>query len=406
MTKGPDPALTQQAPTSVHSAKMDQEVEKLKTFQKIYEDAKKNHPHLPPVCKDITEPRWEAWVRIPWLEDWATEHLIADPRDKIMVSTLAGIVAYLIPMHTLLWNYSSNWLGPLLLVPLYALFLQRFILLMHYAEHRKLFKSPLLWPVTTCLIAPFFGVPPGFYWMHHVVMHHVENNICPWDLSSTEEYRRDNPLHFLFYLLKYWSLMVRLPIYSFSRSGRNSYGVMMCGCLAFFALMTAFLWNTRPAYALWGWIVPTLITSLALMFGNFSQHIFVDPSIATMPQNLKSYEFNAALTYNCMNHFDNRATFNDGYHIVHHLNSRCHWTELPVHFFKNIDKYHAAGAILFDDLHFFDVGICVFFGMWNKLAKHFVHLGREKKSDAEVIQMLKRRLVPIYRNKAKAAKAA
>ena len=44
-------------------------------------------------------------------------------------------------------------------------------------------------------------------------------------------------------------------------------------------------------------------------------------------------------TYNCINALDNCKTFNDGYHIVHHVNSRLHWSEMPHDFMRNIQKY-------------------------------------------------------------------
>merc|ERR1719482_825737 len=73
----------------------------------------------------------------------------------------------------------------------------------------------------------------------------------------------------------------------------------------------------------WGLIVPVFVAFLAMSFGNWSQHIFVDP---TRP------ESNYALTYNCIDTFVNRRTFNDGYHVIHHYNARMHWSELPQHF--------------------------------------------------------------------------
>jgi hypothetical protein len=42
------------------------------------------------------------------------------------------------------------------------------------------------------LLSPLFGVPSGAYRLHHVVMHHVEDNAWGWDLSSTEGFRRDS----------------------------------------------------------------------------------------------------------------------------------------------------------------------------------------------------------------------
>ena len=47
-----------------------------------------------------------------------------------------------------------------------------------------------------------------------------------------------------------------------------------------------------------------------------SQHIFID---AGQPGN--PYHF----TYTCINCTDNQRSFNDGYHVGHHLNSKLHW---------------------------------------------------------------------------------
>ena len=47
------------------------------------------------------------------------------------------------------------------------------------------------------------------------------------------------------------------------------------------------------------------------------------------------------LAYNVVNCADNQRTFNDGYHIQHHLNSRLHWSELPGRFRETLDA-HAA----------------------------------------------------------------
>jgi hypothetical protein len=59
-----------------------------------------------------------------------------------------------------------------------------------------------------------------------------------------------------------------------------------------------------------------MITQFLFSFGNYSQHIFVDPQRA---------DDNYALTYCCINAADNQYSFNDGYHITHHLNARLHW---------------------------------------------------------------------------------
>lgn len=42
------------------------------------------------------------------------------------------------------------------------------------------------------------------------------------------------------------------------------------------------------------------------------------------------------LTYNCLACPDNSRTYNDGYHILHHANSRLHWSELPSAFIQQL----------------------------------------------------------------------
>ena len=48
------------------------------------------------------------------------------------------------------------------------------------------------------------------------------------------------------------------------------------------------------------------------------------------------------MTYSCVAHADNQRSFNDGYHVQHHLNSRLHWSELPARFLQTLPQH--AGA--------------------------------------------------------------
>lgn len=78
-----------------------------------------------------------------------------------------------------------------------------------------------------------------------------------------------------------------------------------------------------------------------MAFGNYCQHIFVDPD-----DNANNF----TLTYNAMGTQVNGMVFNDGYHIVHHIASSKHWTEIPLFFIQNIEKFEMNKALLFKGL--------------------------------------------------------
>ena len=70
---------------------------------------------------------------------------------------------------------------------------------------------------------------------------------------------------------------------------------------------------------------------------------------------------------------------------------------MPSHFMNNLEKYAEHDALVFQKVGFFDIGVHVFFGWWDALADHYVHLTQKKVSKQEVIKKLKFRLQPINR---------
>lgn len=181
-------------------------------------EIKKKFPHFPD-NEDIGANRHEAFIRLPaFLEDWAVKTFLQDPRDAIMVSLILNIVFSTVPLTIVLYMYPSHWLGLAVWLFKLGMWLQRFILMMHYSEHRRLFKDPyhsLGKHLLNCGMSPFLGIPPGFYRLHHVVMHHVENNFFETDLSSTEAYQRDSFCHFLHYYVTYLGCIFKLPLWAY-----------------------------------------------------------------------------------------------------------------------------------------------------------------------------------------------
>jgi len=64
------------------------------------------------------------------------------------------------------------------------------------------------------------------------------------------------------------------------------------------------LYYLNPLFTLYTFILPGILCAWAMMLGNFTQHMFIDPNI-TEYKDFKSYKYNCALTFQVMNHFNN-----------------------------------------------------------------------------------------------------
>jgi len=206
------------------------------------------------------------------MEDYCVKTFMKDPRDVIMISLILNILFSVVPLTVLLFLYPSHMLGLTICVFKFAMWMQRFILMMHYSEHRQMFKQhyhKLGKHLLNVIICPFIGIPPGLYRLHHVVMHHIENNVFDEDLSSTEPYQRDNFFHFLIYFYRYWTHLYFLPMYAIKKERYE---------LAFTAFSGAFVWISTIAiglkyhyiFTLYTLLVPGIFCGFLMMFGNFS----------------------------------------------------------------------------------------------------------------------------------------
>ncbi|KAL1518920.1 hypothetical protein AB1Y20_003192 [Prymnesium parvum] len=349
---------------------------------------------------DLYGKRMEALISLPpsWKE-YVCTHVLKDKRDYPLLVTFIQCTAwvlfsslvqiFLLPQSA--WGYL--WL--LVHIPVtWALLAERFILAMHYSAHRPLFaeKGPygkLAWVVNNIpqmLLSNFWGMPSGAYYLHHIVMHHNANNCFPYDISSTMPYDRSKFLHWVHYMINFMlHTMLYLPFYAFTkrRFGLAALSIWTTACyLGTYYLLS----HHSPIFFNISLGTAFLIGPIALMLGNFSQHIFIDPRDPSSNYGLATNHLCAPF---------NMVTFNDGYHITHHVNSHCHWSEMPLHFIKNIEQYEKGGAICFRGLNFLDVSTAIFAGKFDYLAKQIVQLRADPLSHEELVAMMRERLKPI-----------
>lgn len=91
---------------------------------------------------DISASRSEYLFPIPWPLDQLLLPTLNDARDSPMLHLLFNISATTVPAACLMYkSCNSHWVGLAYLIANYVLYVQRFMLTLHFTEHRRLFKS-------------------------------------------------------------------------------------------------------------------------------------------------------------------------------------------------------------------------------------------------------------------------
>ena len=319
--------------------------------------------------------------------------MLNDARDTSVVwlmlqcAFVAGVGASLF-----FWPYAlhlSVWyVAPVYFALLMGVVLDRFTLMLHFTSHRQLFNKEYksLNHVIPWLLGPFFGQTPNTYFAHHMGMHHREENL-PDDLSSTMRFTRNRITHWLRYYFRF--LFIGLPelsLYFYKRNNWKLFGRVLVGEGAYWSVVGVGLWLRTDA-ALVVFVIPLVLMRTLMMMGNWTQHSFISQEHPEDP-------FRSSIT--CINTRYNRRCFNDGYHILHHIKPRAHWTEHPIEFEKALAEYGSHDAIVFDGVDYFQIWLNMMLGRWGYLADKFVHLeGAPARSKAEVIAFLKSRVQPV-----------
>jgi fatty acid desaturase len=335
----------------------------------------------------------------PWYARWATP-LLNDPRDVGMVALMMQCGALAAAGVGLFFAKSWFWwLVPVYGVALFAGLIDRFTLMLHCTSHRQLFKPRYAFAnqIIPWVLAPFLGQTPETYFAHHMGMHHVEENL-PDDLSSTMRFRRDR----LGDWLQYWGRFMTVGVLDlsryFSRRGKRKLQRRILVGEGVYWVSMAVLLYVNPAATVVVFLLPLLVMRTMMMAGNWAQHAFL---CQEQPEN----PLRASIT--CVGTRYNRRCFNDGYHAVHHVVPRCHWTEHPAEFERNVAEYVKNDAVVFEGVDFFQVWLLLMTGNWPRLARAFVRLpGAPARTDAEVVTFLKSRVVPFGAAAARAPSTA
>jgi fatty acid desaturase len=335
----------------------------------------------------LTDPVYIAKEKYTWYDKFWLR-FINDPRDLPFIYLLTAIHILVIPVAILLYTpLLKGWQWWLLYAPYFYVsqlyFKGRFGLMLHCIVHRKLFKKTYTWMYNWIIwaVCPFFGHTPETYFVHHMAMHHVENNM-PDDASSTLAYQRDSIWDFTKYLARFLFLGFRDTfMYLFNRKRKKLYMRLTYGEWSFFAFCIAMSFVNFHATLLI-FIIPFVFARVVMMLGNWTQHSFIDKDD---PEN----NFTSAI--NCINTKYNHTCWNDGYHTVHHLRPGLHYTEIPGEFLKLKDKFAEKKTFIFDGIHYLHIFTWLMMRRYDKLADNLVNINGTFNSREEAIALMKER---------------
>lgn len=342
----------------------------------------------------ITDPQYVPKTEYTAYEKFWLNYL-RDPRDLPFVHLLTKIHLVVFPwafiMFTPLLQGIWWWLA---FIP-YAYVAQsyfkgRFGLMFHCICHRPMFKKGYQWlhKYITWIVCPFFGHTPETYFGHHIIMHHVENNMED-DASSTLRYRRDSPVDFLKYLGRFLAMgFVDTFFYLFNRKRKKVYVQFTAGEVTWllFCVGMSFV-NFKATMMIF--VVPVIYGRFIMMLGNWTQHAFIDK---------RDPDGHFSSVYNCINNVYNRNCWNDGYHSIHHLNPGLHYTEIPETFMKNIDNFKKNKTFIFDGIHYLHIFFWIMGKRYDKLAENLVNIDNTFSSQAEAEALIRERLMPVVVN--------
>lgn len=314
---------------------------------------------------------------------------INDKRDLPFIHLLTAIHILVIPTAVILYTpLLQGWYWWLLYIPYFYIsqlyFKGRFGLMLHCISHRKLFKKSHTWLYhwTIWGVCPFFGHTPETYFVHHMAMHHVENNQED-DASSTLPYNRDSIWDFIKYVTRFLFLGFRDTfMYLFNRKRKKLYMRLSYGELSFYAFCVGMCFVNLQA-TLWIFIIPFVFARIVMMLGNWTQHSFVDK---------ENPEDNFTSAINCINTKYNHTCWNDGYHTVHHLRPALHYTEIPGEFMRLKDKFAEKKSFVFDRIHYLHIFLYLMGKRYDKLADNLVNINNTFSSREEAIALMKERL--------------
>ena len=310
--------------------------------------------------------------------------LLKDPRDADQLRLIVQSTIVLFAAAALFYvDRFTWWLAVVYWALLGIVFFDRVNTMIHRFSHRPIFKNELLNGYVTWILAPLFGQAPTSFQIHHVEMHHPEDNL-PGDLSSTMRFQRDSVVDFLRYFGRFMLIGIpELALYHWRHGHTRSVIRLVAGQTFLYGLFVGLGW-WRVNATLVVLVIPHVVTIFVQLAGNWGQHAFVDPD---QPEN----DYRNSVTIITARH--NRRCFSDGYHTFHHRRPTVHHSELRAEFEQHRQTYGEQDALVFDGITQIGIWFMLLAQRHDALARHVVELpGAPPRSHADMVALLRHRV--------------
>lgn len=232
-------------------------------------------------------------------------------------------------------------------------------------------------------IGLIYGSAPGQFSCSHVFIHHrldggPGDTFYQWDLD------RSSVADFMLYVSRIFMHMIGYSssAYFTSLGQKSKSDVIVQGMMKYTAAGVAMLVATRSiSFLFWIFIQPLICMTFFLALINFGFHGFIE------------YDNNGQ-SINCVNSSTiiegDDDYFGEDDHMAHHYNSNVGYKDLPALQASKVEEFKAKKASVFRKLSILELSIFILFGLWDKLADHYVDYSGTMTRD-EIKDMLKER---------------
>jgi len=235
------------------------------------------------------------------------------------------IISVLVVLSTLslqLFALMRNW--PWYAVILILLMLRQLSLVEHNHAHLTIFPSRWANILLGWLCHLSSGVPLDTYRVHHVISHHRHNNrfdSSGRDWSSIFGFRGaclpDRPVGKAYYVASFPFIAHGETLLWFLRAPTSQLARGFFVSMAIVSPASFFLAWLNPTGFLTFFLVPWAMLLFGMGYNNYDHHI-------GCKLNNKYDSAN-----NFLNFYYTVLSFNEGYHVAHHINPGLHWSQLP-----------------------------------------------------------------------------